>query len=163
MNQLTLGSPVQYQQGPLHNHSALITGLLLAEQLTRHGHYHLITSSALYVSAHTQHSCVLLSVRSHSASAPLMQCNLFIIRSVNVIGVSTDKRICDDYYSHMFGCRHLEEIAHNSLLLKVYMKKRVEAALILRKLNLSHYKKRNVLIYSQTLLPITLNGMVKER
>ena len=29
-----------------------------------------------------------------------MQCNLFIIISVNVIGVSTDKHICDDYYHY---------------------------------------------------------------
>lgn len=40
-----------------------------------------------------------------------MQRNLFIILSVNVIGVRTDKGICGTYYSHVFGCRRLEEIA----------------------------------------------------
>lgn len=48
---------------------------------------------------------------SQSASAALMQYNLFMIMSVNVISVSTDKHICDTFFSHMLGYRCLEYIA----------------------------------------------------
>ena len=89
----------------------MITGLLLAEQLPRLGHYRLITSSARYLSAHRQHSCVLFNVGSQSTCAALMQRNLFIILSVNVIGARTDKGICGTYYPGVFGCRRLGEIA----------------------------------------------------
>lgn len=65
MNRLTLGSPVPYQQGPLHNHRAVITGLLLAEQLPRRGHYHLLTSSALHIS--TENIAVYHSVLGQKA------------------------------------------------------------------------------------------------
>lgn len=56
---------------------------------------------------------VYYSVLGHkSASAPLMQCNLFIIISVNIIGVNMDKHICDTCYSHMcLGAGILEETA----------------------------------------------------
>lgn len=114
MNQHALDSLVQYQRGSLHNHNTVITGLLLAKQLPQLGHYHFITSSALYVSAHRQQHCILFSVRTQSTSAALMQSNLFIIMSVNVIGVGTDKQICDTYYCHVFRCRQLEKIAQIS-------------------------------------------------
>lgn len=90
MNQLAPGSPVRYQSGPLHNGSAVITGLPLAEQLPQLGHYHLMTSSALDISAQTTKLCVLFRVRSQSTSAALMQRNLFIIIGVNVIVVEEE-------------------------------------------------------------------------
>lgn len=79
----------------------MITGLLLAEQLPRRGHYHLATSSARRISAHRQHGCVLAGAGSRREIAALMQRNLFIIISVNVIGVRADKQICDSCYSRV--------------------------------------------------------------
>lgn len=114
MNQHPLDSLVQYQRGPLHNRNTVITGLLLTEQLPQIGHYHFIPSSALYVSAHRQQHCILFSVGTQSTSAALMLSNLFIIMSVNVIGVGTDKQICDTRYCHVLGYRHLEKIAQIS-------------------------------------------------
>lgn len=51
----------------------------------------------------TDYIAVYYSVRSQSASALLMVCNLFIIISVNIIGVSYDKHIRDTFYSSVFG------------------------------------------------------------
>lgn len=56
-----------------------------------------------------------------------MQCNLFIIESVNVIGVSTDKHILfSRVWVQTFG-----RDAENCLLLKVYMMESVKKAAVI--------------------------------
>lgn len=107
----------------------MITGLLLAEQLPRRGHYHLATSSARRISAHRQQDCVLAGIGSRREIAALMQRNLFIIMSVNVIGVRADKQICERYYSRV--CFDVARLHRDPL--KVQLKESV--AVIFRKLN----------------------------